>query len=55
MQDAQQRSREDFVEQFRAKYDGRLPTRVVTEILDFDTARSKVECMKLAVPLPSKP
>ncbi len=35
MQEAQQRSREDFVEHFRAKYDGRLPTWVVTEILDF--------------------
>jgi abortive infection bacteriophage resistance protein len=35
MNDAQQRSREDFVEHFRAKYDGRLPTWVVTEILDF--------------------
>ncbi len=35
MHDAQQRSREDFVEHFRAKYDGWLPTWVVTEILDF--------------------
>lgn len=33
--EAQQRSREDFVEHFRLKYDGRLPTWVVTEILDF--------------------
>ena len=35
MHDAQQRSREDFVEHFRSKYDGRLPAWVVTEILDF--------------------
>ncbi|MBA8827807.1 abortive infection bacteriophage resistance protein [Saccharopolyspora lacisalsi] len=35
MQEAQQRSREDFVKHFRTKYDGWLPTWVVTEILDF--------------------
>lgn len=34
MQTAQQRSSEDFVEHFRVNYDGRLPTWVVTEILD---------------------
>ena len=34
-QDAQRRSREDFVEHFRARYDGRLPIWAVTEILDF--------------------
>jgi abortive infection bacteriophage resistance protein len=32
---AQEKSNEDFVKHFRAKYDGRLPTWVVTEILDF--------------------
>lgn len=31
----QRKSREDFVAHFRNKYDGRLPTWVVTEILDF--------------------
>lgn len=32
---AQERSHEDFVTHFRTKYDGRLPTWVVTELLDF--------------------
>ena len=35
MYEAQQRSRDDFVEHFRAKYDGRLPAWVVTEMLNF--------------------
>lgn len=35
MRSAQQRAREDFVTHFSVKYDGRLPTWVVTEILDF--------------------
>lgn len=35
MVEAQRRSKEDFVEHFRIKYDGRLPVWVVTEILDF--------------------
>lgn len=32
---ARERSHEDFVTHFRTKYDGRLPTWVVTELLDF--------------------
>lgn len=32
---AQRQSHEDFVTHFRTKYDGRLPTWVVTELLDF--------------------
>lgn len=35
VRDAQRRSKEDFVTHFKNKYDGRLPTWVVTEILDF--------------------
>lgn len=33
--EAQTRSHEDFVTHFKVKYDGRLPTWVVTELLDF--------------------
>lgn len=43
VQHAQVRSREDFVEHFRSKYDGPLPTWVVTEILEFGSLSTLYE------------